>query len=130
MSFLAPPHARVASDQAVAATKLFFGERSIEGFFNTIDPLLPFEIGHVNEREARESGLWPRAWVAWPRSSENRPATYKFDGQPNDLNRLLSIIGFDSSCAIRFGHCKTWRGFRCVGRSLRTQLARRSTERS
>jgi hypothetical protein len=29
-----------------------------------IDPFLPFKIGPVNEREARESGLWLKAWVA------------------------------------------------------------------
>ena len=26
-----------------------------------LDPFLPFEIGPVNEREARESGLWLKA---------------------------------------------------------------------
>jgi hypothetical protein len=30
-----------------------------------IDPELPFKIGLVNEREARESGLWPKALGAW-----------------------------------------------------------------
>jgi hypothetical protein len=28
------------------------------------DPELPFKTGPVNEREARESGLWLKAWVA------------------------------------------------------------------
>jgi hypothetical protein len=36
----------------------------MEGF----DPLLPFNIGPANGREARESGLWPKARVA-PRTS-------------------------------------------------------------
>jgi hypothetical protein len=29
-----------------------------------IDPLLPFKIGPVKEREARESGLWLASWDA------------------------------------------------------------------
>jgi hypothetical protein len=33
-------------------------------FFNKIDPLLPFRIGPMNGREARESGLRPKASVA------------------------------------------------------------------
>jgi hypothetical protein len=33
-------------------------------FFNKIDPELPFKIGAGNEREARESGLWLKAWGA------------------------------------------------------------------
>ena len=36
MSFLASPRARLRPDQAVAATKPFFDERPIQGFFNTI----------------------------------------------------------------------------------------------
>ena len=34
MSFLASPHARLPSDQAVAATEPFFDEMPIQGFFN------------------------------------------------------------------------------------------------
>jgi hypothetical protein len=33
-------------------------------FFNEIDPELPFKVGPLNEREARESGHWLEAWVA------------------------------------------------------------------
>ena len=29
-----------------------------------LDPLLPFKIGPVKEREARESGLWLASWDA------------------------------------------------------------------
>jgi hypothetical protein len=32
--------------------------------FHGAHPLLPFKIGNVNEREARESGLWLKARVA------------------------------------------------------------------
>jgi hypothetical protein len=38
--------------------------RQQTGFVNGIDPLLPFKIGPVNGREARESGPWLKASVA------------------------------------------------------------------
>jgi hypothetical protein len=55
MSFLASPNARLTSDHAVAATQPFFDERPIQGFFNRIDPELPFKIGPLNERESGAS---------------------------------------------------------------------------
>jgi hypothetical protein len=33
-------------------------------FSHGLDPLLPFKIGRMNGREARESGLWLKASVA------------------------------------------------------------------
>jgi hypothetical protein len=41
----------------------------------TIDPLLPFEMGPVNGREGRESGLWLKASIA-----SNQPISFGLVG--------------------------------------------------
>jgi hypothetical protein len=38
-----------------------FATIAIFSTMTALDPLLPFEIGHMNEREARESGPSPKA---------------------------------------------------------------------
>jgi hypothetical protein len=48
-----------------------FATIAIFSAMTALDPLLTFKIGPMNEREARESGLWLKAWApnVVPRSS-------------------------------------------------------------
>jgi hypothetical protein len=39
-----------------------------------LDPLLPSTIGSVNDREARESGLWLKMWVVHKRTDSSLKA--------------------------------------------------------
>ena len=61
----------------VAAQMREFGASAFQGFFNTIDPKATFKIGPVNGPEAKESGLWLKAW-----GSQELPFPRRLHGLP------------------------------------------------
>jgi hypothetical protein len=67
--------------KSAARNPLWFGDRRA-GF----DPKATFKVGPVNEREARESGLWLKAWFA-----DCRHAGTVFAPDPQERALIVSL---------------------------------------
>ena len=70
-----------------------------------IDPLQTFKTGPVKEREARESGLCPKAWVA-PRAvgsmmPDKDAQADLHDGQAMNRDRAASHRGLHAAAAVQ-----------------------------
>jgi hypothetical protein len=57
VGFVASPSNHLTSIEASASVEPFLGKERIQGFFNTIDPELPFKVGRVNEQKREKAIL-------------------------------------------------------------------------